>query len=161
MINFDNTIGLSLDEIKYKFPPSFQTLGYDPLLDVDAMYKPKVASTFELCVNSILTLLMMKPGQYPSIPELGINIDSYLHEYADDPTIPAVIKDKLAEQCNMLNIAGVSIEVYFDKTVEGVDALVIEVSGTERTTYGAKGKKVIIGISYNKLKELYIQKAYV
>jgi hypothetical protein len=61
----------------------------------------------------------------------------------------------------MLNIAGVSIEVYFDKTVEGVDALVIEVSGTERTTYGANGKKVIIGISYNKLKELYIQKAYV
>jgi hypothetical protein len=103
----------------------------------------------------------MKPGQYPSIPELGINIEGYLMEYSDDPNIPIVIKDKIAEQCSMLAIAGVTVDVYFDKTSDGVDALVLEISGTERSTYGTKGNKVVIGISYNKLKELYIQRAYV
>lgn len=161
MINFDNTTGLSIDEIKNKYPPTFQPLGYDVLLDTDFVYKPKVISSFEMCVNIILTLLMMKPGQYPSIPELGIDIESYLHEYSDDPNIPVLIKDKLADQCNLLSVAGVTVDVYFDKTSEGIDALVVEVSGTERATYGTNGKRVIIGISYNKLKELYIQKAYV
>jgi hypothetical protein len=161
MVNADNIIGMTLDEIKNKYPPSFQPLGYDCLMDTDSMYKPKVISTFEMCVNVILTLLMMKPGQYPSIPELGINIEGYLMEYSDDPNIPIVIKDKIAEQCDMLAIAGVTVDVYFDKTSDGVDALVLEISGTERSTYGTKGNRVVIGISYNKLKELYIQKAYV
>ena len=152
---------MTLDEIKNKYPPSFQPLGYDCLMDTDSMYKPKVISTFEMCVNVILTLLMMRPGQYPSIPELGINIEGYLMEYSDDPNTPIVIKDKIAEQCDMLAIAGVTVDVYFDKTSDGVDALVIEISGTERSTYGTKGNRVVIGISYNKLKELYIQRAYV
>lgn len=161
MVNADNIIGMTLDEIKNKYPPSFQPLGYDCLMDTDSMYKPKVISTFEMCVNVILTLLMMRPGQYPSIPELGINIEGYLMEYSDDPNTPIVIKDKIAEQCNMLAIAGITVDVYFDKTSDGVDALVLEISGTERSTYGTKGHRVVIGISYNKLKELYIQRAYV
>lgn len=161
MINFDNATCITLDEIKNKYPPSFQPLGYDVLLDTDSMYKPKVISSFEMCVNIILTLLMMKPGQYPSIPELGIDIDSYLHEYADDPNIPILIKDKLSDQCNMLDVAGVTVDVYFDKTSDGVDALVIEITGSDRATYGMEGQRVVIGISYNKLQELYIQKAYI
>lgn len=161
MVNPDNIIGMTLDEIKNKYPPSFQPLGYDCLMDTDSMYKPKVISTFEMCVNVILTLLMMRPGQYPSIPELGINIEGYLMEYSDDPNTPIVIKDKIAEQCDMLAIAGITVDVYFDKTSDGIDALVLEISGTERSTYGTKGNRVVIGISYNKLKELYIQRAYV
>lgn len=161
MIDFSNTVGMTLDEIRLKYPPSFQPLGYDVLMDTDSMYKPKVISSFEMCVNIILTLLMMKPGQYPSIPELGINIESYLHEYADDPNIPIIIKDKLMDQCSMLTVAGVNVDVYFDKTSEGIDALVVEVTGTDRAVFGSETSKVIIGISYNRLKELYIQKAYV
>jgi hypothetical protein len=84
-----------------------------------------------------------------------------LHEYADDPNIPIIIKDKLMDQCNMLTVAGVNVDVYFDKTSEGIDALVVEVTGTDRAVFGSETAKVIIGISYNRLKELYIQKAYV
>ena len=148
-----DTKGIKLSEVDRKYPRIFQKLGYDVLLDTDSMYKPKVISTFEMCINTILTLLFMKPGQYPSLPEIGIDIESYLMEYADDPSIPQTIKDKLAEQCNRLSISGITVDCYFDKTSDGIDALVVEVTGDAQTTYGADTNKALIGISYNKLND--------
>ena len=152
--------GIYLAEINKKYPRTFQTLGYDVVLDYDSAYKPKVISTFEMCVNIILTLLYMKPGQYPSIPELGIDIESYLHEYSDDPNIPNTIKEKLLDQCNKLEATGISIDCLFDK-IDDNDALVVQVTGTERLGYGSKSHRVIIGITYDKLNKLYSKKIYV
>lgn len=156
-----DTKGITLDEIKRKFPPKLQILNYDVALDYDSMYKPKVLSTFELGVNTILTLLFMKPGQFPSIPELGIDIESYLFEYADDKRIPTDIKNKLIDQCSYINIIGLNIDVRFDKTSEGTDALVIDIAGNEYISYGNESSHVIIGISYDKLNRLYIRKLYI
>lgn len=153
-----DTKGITLDEIRNKYPPDFQILNYDVLMDSDSMYKPKVISSFDLIINSILTLLFMKPGQYPSIPELGIDIESYLHEYSDDKTLPMKIKNKLIDQCNRIDIIGVDIEIRFDKTSEGLDALVVEVSGSEYLGYGSESSHIIIGISYDKLNRLYVRK---
>lgn len=153
--------GITLAEVTNRYPRSFQTLGYDVLMDVDAYNKPKVISTFELCVNSILTLLKMKPGQYPSIPELGIDIEKYLHEYADDPEVPREILNKLYDQCNRLNVVGITIDVYVEKSDDGSNALIVKVEGTETLTYGEKRPTVIIGITYDKLNRLYTRKAYI
>ena len=150
--------GITLSEIRGKYPPSFQTLNYDILMDVDSMYKPKVISSFEMIINSILMLLFMKPGQYPSIPELGIDIESYLHEYSDDKSIPMKIKTKLIEQCNRINIIGLDINVSIDQTAEGVDALLIEIIGNDYLAYGYESDHIIIGISYDKLNRLYVKK---
>lgn len=150
--------GITLAEVKGKYPPSFQSLNYDVLLDVDSMYKPKVISSFEMIINSIIMLLFMKPGQYPSIPELGIDIESYLHEYSDDKSIPMQIKNKLIEQCNRISIIGIDVDVSIDKTNEGVDALLIEVTGNDYLTYGSESGHIIIGISYDKLNRLYVKK---
>ena len=153
--------GIYLAEIDRKYPKVFQSLGYDVMLDTDSMYKPKVVSTFQLCVNTILTLLFMKPGQYPSIPVLGIDIESYLHEYSDDPNIPIEITTKLNEQCNRLQLTGIKINCYIDKLSDNsTDALVVDVTGTERLSYGSKGSRVLIGITYDKLKRLYTKQIY-
>jgi hypothetical protein len=152
--------GIYLAEVSKRYPRTFQTLGYDVLLDTDSMYKPKVISTFEMCVNSILTLLFMKPGQYPSIPELGIDIESYLHEYSNDSSVPEKIKSALNEQCNRIQLTGITFECAFDKTDDGFDALVITISGTDTISYGSEGSTVIIGISYDKLNRLYVRKIY-
>lgn len=156
-----DTKGITLSEVNKRLPRTFQTLGYDVLLDVDSANKPKVISTFEMSVNIILTLLMMKPGHYPSIPELGIDIESYLHEYADDESIPAEIKQKLNDQCNKLEITGLQIECYFDRMKNGIYALVIEITGTEYLAYGSSSNRVLIGISYDNLNRLYVRKKFI
>ena len=153
--------GIYLSEVDKRYPRSFQTLGYDVLMDTDSTYKPKVISTFEMCVNTIITLLYMKPGQYPSIPELGIDIESYLHEYADDPNIPSEIKNKLIDQCNRIEVTGIQIDCYIDQTDDGTNALVVKVTGTDKLGYGSQSGNVIIGISYDKLNRLYVRKSYI
>ena len=153
--------GIYLSEVDKRYPRSFQTLGYDVLMDTDSTYKPKVISTFEMCVNAILTLLYMKPGQYPSIPELGIDIESYLHEYADDPNIPSEIKNKLTDQCNRIEVTGIQIDCYIDQTDDGTNALVVKVTGADKLGYGSQSGNVIIGISYDKLNRLYVRKSYI
>ena len=80
-------VGITLQEVNKKYPSSIQVLGYDVCMDYDTAFKPKVISTFEMCINIIMTLLFMKPGQYPSIPDIGIDIESYLFEYSDDSTL--------------------------------------------------------------------------
>lgn len=150
--------GIYLSEIRHKYPPDFQLLNYDVLLDTDSMYKPKVISTFEMAVNSILMLLFMKPGQYPSIPDLGIDIESYLHEYSDDPNIPMTIKNKLLDQCNRIDVIGINVDVRFDKTSDGYDALVVDIQGNEYLGYGNESGHIIIGISYDKLNRLYVRR---
>lgn len=147
--------GIYLAEVSNRYPRGFQPLGYDVLLDTDSMYKPKVISTFEMCVNAILTLLKMKPGQYPSIPELGIDIEQYLHDYSDDDTVPMTIEQKLREQLNRLDITTIKIDVFYDKTSDGYNALVVKVEGDERMTYGMESQNVLIGITYDQLNRLY------
>lgn len=153
--------GITLAEVSNKYPESFQTLGYDVLMDVDGYNKPKVISTFEMCINVILTLLKMRPGQYPSIPELGIDIEKYLHEYADDPNIPNEIRNKLYDQCNRLNVVNIDIEVYIDRAVDGTNALIVKLTGSDTLTYGEPSSNVIIGITYDKLNRLYTKTRYI
>lgn len=152
--------GITLEEVTSRYPRKFQTLGYDVLMDVDSYNKPKVISTFEMCINTIITLLKMKPGQYPSIPDLGIDIEQYLHEYADDMTIPEKIKSQLNDQCNRLQMTGIQINCFIDKMSDGTNALVVQVDGTDRLAYGHKGPRVLIGISFDKLNRLYTRRVY-
>lgn len=147
--------GIYLAEVSNRYPRGFQTLGYDVLLDTDSMYKPKVISTFEMCVNAIVTLLKMKPGQYPSIPELGIDIEQYLHEYWNDKTVPMTIEQKLRDQLNRLDLTGVEINVFYDMTSDGNCALVVKIDGTDRMKYGTDSQNVLIGITYDQLNRLY------
>ena len=152
--------GITLDEVNAKFPRIYQSLGYDALLDVDAYNKPRVASSFELGVNAILTLLFMKPGQFPSIPELGIDIEQYLHEYSNNSKLPKIIENKINDQCNRLQYTGMDVECFMDKTSDGYDALVVKITGTERMAKGTMGNVVYLGISYDKLNRLYTKRYY-
>lgn len=156
-----DTKGITLNEVRHRYPKVFQILGYDVALGIDSSHKPKIISSFEMCINAILTLLFMKPGQYPSIPELGIDIESYMHGYSDSPTLCSEIVVKLHDQCNKLDIIGIDVNVSFDKTEDGLDALLIEITGNDRNTYGMESNHVIIGITYDKLNRLYARKYYI
>jgi hypothetical protein len=156
-----DTKGIWLDEVSGKYPENFQYLKYDVALDYDSMYKPKVLSSFESGINIILTLLFMKPGQYPSIPELGIDIESYLFRYSDDKKIISEIQSKLEDQCSIVGMVGFDIDISMQTMTDGNDALIIVISGTDTLTYGNEGSKVVIGITHDKLQRLYIRKQFI
>lgn len=74
-------------------------MSVNPTMGVNAFGKPKVLSDMESIVNDIMMILLGKPGFYPSIPTLGMNISQYLYQFDDTISIED-IKTKLSQQCN-------------------------------------------------------------
>lgn len=70
----------------------------DPTFGVNDFDLPKVLSTTETYARNVLLLLFGKPGFYPSIPTLGMDIQQYLYMFVDDINTDS-IKTKLATQC--------------------------------------------------------------
>lgn len=75
------------------------SMGYvDPTFSLNNFNRPKVLSKMETYVNNFLMLLFGKPGFYPSIPEIGMDIEQYLYQFEDDINTDE-IKTKLVKQC--------------------------------------------------------------
>lgn len=75
----------------------------DPVYGVNNFNRAKVLSETETYANNILMILFGKPGFYPSIPSLGMDINQYLYMFEDEIDVNA-IKTKLASQCRELLI---------------------------------------------------------
>ena len=71
----------------------------DPAFGLNEYGKPKMLSEDQTMVNNFLLLLLGKPGFYPSIPTIGIDIEQYLYTFIDDINIDD-IKAKIAVQCS-------------------------------------------------------------
>ena len=88
--------------------------------------------------------------------------DSNIENYSSsDKTIPIKVTDALNDQCNRLQISGLTFDVFTDITADGINALVIDVKGTDRLAYGSDSSHVIIGITYDKLNRLYVKHTYI
>ena len=74
-------------------------MAVDPQFGIDSYNRPKVLSESQTVVYNILTLLFGKPGFYPSIPHLGMNIQQYLYSFEDEFDTN-YIKAQLASQCS-------------------------------------------------------------
>ena len=70
----------------------------DPQFGIDSYNRAKVLTETQTIVNNILTLLFGKPGFYPSIPQLGMDISQYLYSFEDDFDVNH-LKSQLASQC--------------------------------------------------------------
>ena len=73
-------------------------MSLNPTFSVNNYNRPKVLTELESYVNDILMLLFGKPGFYPSIPSIGMNIQQYLYMFEDEINVDE-IKTTLAEQC--------------------------------------------------------------
>lgn len=73
-------------------------MAVDPQFGANVYNKAKVLNESQTIVNNILTLLFGKPGFYPSIPTLGMNIQQYLYSFEDDFDVN-FLKSQLAAQC--------------------------------------------------------------
>lgn len=70
----------------------------DPAYGLDNFEKTRILSESQTIVNNFLTLLYGKPGFYPSVPTLGLDISQYLYNFTDDINTDA-IKAAVAYQC--------------------------------------------------------------
>lgn len=71
----------------------------DPTYGINNFGTPKVLNESSTVVNNILTILMGKPGSFPSQPQLGMNISQYLYNFDDDVDTVS-LKAQLAYQCS-------------------------------------------------------------
>ena len=74
-------------------------MSLNPTFSVNNYNRPKVLTELESYVNDILMLLFGKPGFYPSIPSIGMDIKQYLYMFEDEINVEE-IKTTLAEQCS-------------------------------------------------------------
>lgn len=73
-------------------------MAVDPQFGANVYNRSKVLTEAQTIVNNILTLLFGKPGFYPSIPTLGMDIRQYLYAFEDDFDVN-FLKSQLAIQC--------------------------------------------------------------
>lgn len=73
--------------------------GKEPGFGLNNFEGPKYSNETETIAHAILNLLFGKPGYFPSMPELGINIQQYLYSFADDFNVD-VLKAKITSQCS-------------------------------------------------------------
>lgn len=71
----------------------------DPGFGVDEFNRSKILSEAETIKNNILTLLFMRKGSYPSIPELGIGLQDYLYQFFDEIDVEKIKRD-IGAQCS-------------------------------------------------------------
>ena len=73
----------------------------EPVFDLDDFKRPKLLEQWHGMVFVILVVLFGKPGFYPSIPELGMNIQQYRNKLMDSIDEEA-LKANLVYQCSKL-----------------------------------------------------------
>ena len=70
----------------------------DPMFGVNEFGKPLMLTENQTYVNNFLMLLLGKPGFFPSIPNIGIDISQYLYTAVDDLNVDT-LKSKISVQC--------------------------------------------------------------
>lgn len=73
-------------------------MAVDPAFGVNSFNTPKYLSESETVAMNILMILYGKPGFYPSIPVIGMNIRSLLYQSLDDIDTD-VLKTQLVQNC--------------------------------------------------------------
>lgn len=73
--------------------------GVEPSFGINSFNQAKYKNETESVANAILTLLFGKPGFFPSMPNLGINIQQTLYMFWDEID-PDIIKAQIVAQCS-------------------------------------------------------------
>ena len=137
-------------------------IGYDLTYDINEFDQPRILSEIETIRNIVLYVLFSRPGEYPSLPMIGMNIEDLLYYHYDEIDTDE-LRDKLIMQCDVLG-------AYFDseqiKIVKGRSndkpSLVIRIEGKTEYPVGYIKNKFVeydsynIGISYDEFDKLVL-----
>ena len=141
---------------------SNNTIGYDLSFGVNDFNEPKLTSEIETLRNVLLFVLFARPGQYPSIPKIGMDIEQYLYSFYDELD-EEDLKSQIISQCSMLGqyISDNTIsikKVQYNKQ----PSLTITLSGTQAYPKGYKWNRgdqypgFQIGITVDEAKQVQL-----
>lgn len=135
-------------------------LGYDLTFELNEFHQPRIRSEIELIKNIILFILFSKPGQYPSLPTIGLNIEDKLYSHYDEIDEDE-LKNDLIEQCNVLSDAFNSSMIGIKKYIyQNHPSLIIHIQGIETfpSNYMKDQRtnvnKYLIGITFDELNKI-------
>lgn len=134
--------------------------GFDTTLEINEFNEPRIRSDIETVKDVLLFILFTKPGQYPSLPTLGMDIESLLYSYYDEIDEDQMVQD-ICNQCSALN-------VYFNQGMIAIKkaiyndhpSLLINVDGTETYPTGYMKDSVdiadryLIGITFDEMNQM-------
>lgn len=136
------------------------SIGFDTTFELNEFNEPRLRSEIETLKDVLLFILFSKPGQYPSLPTIGLDIGSLLYEFYDDIDEDK-LKNDLVEQCSILNqyINNGSIIVKKIR-YKNKPSLIIHIEGNEKFPSNYKHDNVgdsnqyTIGISFNEINQM-------
>lgn len=136
------------------------SIGYDTTFELNEFNEPRIRSEIETLKDVLLFVLFSKPGQYPSLPMIGMDIGSNLYEFYDELNVED-LKTQIIDQCNILGsyINSGSIAIKKIK-YKGKPSLIIHIEGTEtfppeyKSDQIGKSNRYMIGITYNDLDQM-------
>jgi hypothetical protein len=102
-------------------------IGQEVLFGLDNFHKPKMLSLKDTVAQQIINLLLMRPGNLPSLPHIGINIEQYMYRLQDDFD-PEEIKQKIYNQCSeLLSYISLGEVQIFITIYKGKDLLIVAI----------------------------------
>lgn len=135
-------------------------IGCDTTFELNEFNEPRIRGEMETLKDALLFILFSKPGSYPSIPEIGLDIETYLYSFYDEID-EEELKNQITEQCELLGayISGGTIQVKKTK-YRNKPSLLIHIEGTESFPDAYKhddisdNDKYLIGITYDGLNNM-------
>ena len=102
-------------------------VGQEILFALDNFQKPKLLSIEETVAQQIINLLLMRPGNLPGLPHVGVNIEQYLYK-TQDQLDAEEIKQKIHSQCSeLMSYISLGEVQIFVTTYEGKDLLIVAI----------------------------------
>lgn len=135
-------------------------IGYDTTFELSEFSEPRIRSEIETIKDVILFILFSKPGQYPSLPQIGLNIESMLYSFYDELDV-ADLKNQIIEQCNALGAYINGGSILIQKTrYKNKPSLIIHIEGSETFPSSYKSDRIdatnryLIGITYDDINKM-------
>lgn len=136
------------------------SVGYDGTFELNEFNQPRLSSEIETVKNALMFILLSKPGQYPSLPFIGLDIERVLFSFFDELD-EQDLKNKISEQCKMLGIYIQNNVIDIKKTrYQGQPSLLIHIEGTESYPKGymsdrvGNSSKYLIGLTLDEMGKL-------
>jgi hypothetical protein len=136
------------------------SIGYDGTFELNEFKEPKLSSEIEVVKNALLTILFSKPGQYPSLPTIGLDIQNMLYSFYDEIDVDK-LKQQILDQCSALGAyfsdgsIGIKKMIYQNKP-----SLLIYIQGDESYPSGYKRDSInsvntyLVGITFDELNKM-------